>query len=158
MYISDKLLPHVNSLLLSVYQLATTKAKVVITHPGSELVAREAARAAGIQQDHILLLAGNISGASPISRLFVDDFITDGLRHLTSFTERRLKSGEAKTKLAFLSFSSGTTGKPKAVAIPHYAVISNVLQMAKFHRVGDPTYNVPHEMKRFRCGDVVAGG
>lgn len=37
-----------------------------------------------------------------------------------------LKQDEAKTRLAFLSFSSGTTGVPKAVMIPHYAVISNV--------------------------------
>ena len=30
-----------------------------------------------------------------------------------SFEERKLEPGEAKTKLAFLNFSSGTTGKPK---------------------------------------------
>ena len=44
------------------------------------------------------------------------------------------------------------------MAIPHYAVLSNVLQMATFNRVADPTYNVPWDKKRFRAGDVVAGG
>lgn len=75
-----------------------------------------------------------------------------------AYTERALRPGEGKTKLAFLSFSSGTTGKPKAVAIPHYALISNVLQMAKFHRLMDPTYEVPLEKRRFRVGDVALGG
>lgn len=37
-----------------------------------------------------------------------------------------LKPDEARTRLAFLSFSSGTTGVPKAVMIPHAAVIANV--------------------------------
>ena len=88
------------------------------------------------------------------------------------FVERHLKPGEGKTKLAFLSFSSGTTGNPKvtlsnicswfrrtltvmcvqAVAIPHYAPISNVLQTAAFWRFNDPT--VPFEERRCRDGDV----
>lgn len=88
----------------------------------------------------------------------MDDLIADGLRKVISYTERRLGPGEGKTKLAFLSFSSGTTGKPKAVAIPHHSVIANCLQMAKHARVGDETYNVPHHLKRHRMGDVVAGG
>ncbi|KAF8504116.1 phenylacetyl-CoA ligase [Gautieria morchelliformis] len=141
-----------------VYQLTTTRAKIIVTHPGSEAVAREAGRTAGIPQDHILILAGDVSAApSSFSRHSVDNHIADGLRDPQPFTERRLNSGEGKTKLAFLSFSSGTTGKPKAVAIPHYAVISNVLQMATFHRVADPTYTASQSMRRFQPGDVVAG-
>lgn len=37
---------------------------------------------------------------------------------------------DPKKKLAFLSFSSGTTGRPKAVEICHYSLIANVLQNA----------------------------
>lgn len=33
------------------------------------------------------------------------------------FVDRKLDSGEAKKKIAFLCFSSGTTGKPKVSAI-----------------------------------------
>jgi acyl-coenzyme A synthetase/AMP-(fatty) acid ligase len=45
--------------------------------------------------------------------MMVDDLIQNGLRSESNFVERKLQKGEAKTKVAFLSFSSGTTGKPK---------------------------------------------
>ncbi|KAF8586732.1 phenylacetyl-CoA ligase [Ramaria rubella] len=136
--------------------LTTTRAKLIITNPASEAVALEAARTAGITHDRIILLSGVAPNSSSDLSL-LDDLITVGLQRPPSFTERRLKPGEGKTKLAFLSFSSGTTGKPKAVAIPHYSVISNILQMATFHRVADTTYDVPRNMKRFRVDDVAGG-
>ncbi|KAF8586727.1 phenylacetyl-CoA ligase [Ramaria rubella] len=142
--------------MIPLYQLTTTRAKLIITNPASEAVALEAARTAGIAHDRIILLSGVAPDpSSGLSRL--DDLITVGLQRPPSFTERRLKPGEGKTKLALLSFSSGTTGKPKAVAIPHYSVISNIPQMATFHRVADPTYDVPRDMKRFRVDDVASG-
>ena len=51
----------------------------------------------------------------------------------------KLQRGEAHTKLAFLSFSSGTTGLPKGVCIQHYAPISNVLQHAPFNDIKNPS-------------------
>jgi 4-coumarate--CoA ligase len=42
------------------------------------------------------------------------ELIAYGLTHQPHFVERTLKPGEGKTKIAFLVFSSGTTGKPKA--------------------------------------------
>ena len=55
---------------------------------------------------------------------------------LTS-TRYKLKPGEGKTRIAFLSFSSGTTGLPKGVAIQHYAVTSNALQTMAHNKVGN---------------------
>ncbi|KAJ9478563.1 putative Oxalate--CoA ligase (putative) [Pseudozyma hubeiensis] len=52
-------------------------------------------------------------------------------------TRHKLKPGEGKTKIAFLSFSSGTTGLPKGVAIQHYAVTSNALQTMAHNKVGN---------------------
>jgi 4-coumarate--CoA ligase len=46
----------------------------------------------------------------------LEDLVEEG-QSLSPFIEPRLKSGEAKTKIAFLCFSSGTTGKPKALAL-----------------------------------------
>jgi 4-coumarate--CoA ligase len=67
-----------------------------------------------------------------------------------------LEKGEGRRKLAFLSFSSGTTGNPKAVAIPHHNVIANTLQTAHYSKANDPS--VPWEERRFREGDVSLGG
>ncbi|QRW06027.1 AMP binding enzyme [Ceratobasidium sp. AG-Ba] len=66
-----------------------------------------------------------------------------------------ISSRENKTKVAFYSFSSGTTGKPKAVAIPHHAVIANVIQNAAFVRLNDP--DLPSDLARYRRGDVNLG-
>lgn len=54
-----------------------------------------------------------------------------------SSTRHKLKPGEGKTKIAFLSFSSGTTGMPKGVAIQHHAVTSNALQTMAHNKVGN---------------------
>ncbi|KIJ39426.1 hypothetical protein M422DRAFT_210302 [Sphaerobolus stellatus SS14] len=139
-----------------VYQLKTTRAKVIISHPTSRDVAVEAARLSSIPESHIVYLPQ--TGAAPLEP-YLDDLISEGLQSKPSYVERKLNPGEAKTKLAFYSFSSGTTGKPKAVAIPHYALISNVLQMSKFEGVTDPAYQatVPREQQRFRPGDVAIG-
>ena len=130
-----------------VYQLATTKAKVLITHPSFQSVALSAARKAGISPSNILYL----SGTSPLEPS-VDSLIGTFLLQPPSYTEHKLNPGEGKTKIAFLSFSSGTTGKPKAVVLPHYTVIVNILMVAKHHRVAND------QCDRFRPGDVSAGG
>ena len=39
--------------------------------------------------------------------------IAEGARHTRTFVERRLRPGEARTKIALFCFSSGTTGRPK---------------------------------------------
>jgi acyl-coenzyme A synthetase/AMP-(fatty) acid ligase len=44
----------------------------------------------------------------------LEDLVQEG-QSLSPFIETKLRSGEAKTKIAFLCFSSGTTGKPKAL-------------------------------------------
>ena len=59
----------------------------------------------------------------------VSALVTAGLAKHTVFAERTLQPGEARTKIALLCFSSGTTGTPKAVAVPHFALLANVLQM-----------------------------
>lgn len=82
--------------------------------------------------------------------------VREGLARGPSFVERRLELGEAKTKLALLNFSSGTTGKPKAVAIPHYAVIANTIQMALHGKVNEDYTS--WEERRYRTGDVVYAG
>ncbi|KAG1765961.1 hypothetical protein EDD22DRAFT_978647 [Suillus occidentalis] len=116
-----------------VYQIDTVKAAVIITHPDSLNVALASAHAAGVPADRVILF--DVEGADTAQRLTVQALVSQGLASAPNFTERKLAPGEGKTKVAFLNFSSGTTGRPKAVAIPHYAPIANVIQLATHHKV-----------------------
>ena len=95
-----------------VHQLITARARVLVSHPDSLDTALSAARQSGIAADHIFLM-DELRAPNPIPFPTISDLAKEGLAKPTSFTERKLSPGESKTKLAFLSFSSGTTGKPK---------------------------------------------
>ncbi|KIJ62740.1 hypothetical protein HYDPIDRAFT_30328 [Hydnomerulius pinastri MD-312] len=133
------------------YQIQTTNAALVIAHPLSLSTALSAARAAGIPDNRVVVF-DEVPGSNYTT---VESLVQDGLKMDQCFVEPRLKPGEGLTKIAFLNFSSGTTGKPKAVAISHYAPITNVIQMAIHNKVN--TNYCAWENQRFRPGDVVAG-
>ncbi|KAI0649936.1 acetyl-CoA synthetase-like protein [Trametes meyenii] len=130
------------------YQLETTKARLVVVHPGNLSTAVEAARATRIPMERVVLF-DPVAGAQHLN---VQDLITQGLREPQRFQELRLKRGEAKDKLALLCFSSGTTGKPKAVMISHYSIITNLIQMGQYLRLTDNS--IPVEQLRYRPGSI----
>ena len=125
--------------------MTLSESRLLITHAASLPTAQVAAQSAGIPPERIVVL-GEMPSGSPLSN--VEDLIASGLARLPTFVERRLGPGEAKQKLAFLCFSSGTTGKPKAVAISHYSMIANNMQMRPF--IG--------KAPRYEPGDIVLGG
>ncbi|KAG2140241.1 uncharacterized protein EDB93DRAFT_1089978 [Suillus bovinus] len=94
-----------------VYQINTVKAVVIITHPDSLKVALSSAHAAGVSADCIVLF--DVEDADTAHKLTVQALVSQGLASAPNFTERKLAPGEGKTKVAFLKFSSGTTGRPK---------------------------------------------
>lgn len=93
------------------YQTQATDATLIITHPDSLGTAVSAARQAGIPESRVLVFDGAHGSTHPHAT--VDALIQEGLRMDPCFVERKLKPGEAKSKVAFLNFSSGTTGRPK---------------------------------------------
>nr|BAR45485.1 long chain acyl-CoA synthetase [Gelatoporia subvermispora] len=135
-----------------VHQLQLTKAKILLIHPACLPVALQAARIAKLSPSYMALIE---PANMEISLPTVPDLIADGLSRPPSFNERRLRPGEAKTKIAFLILSSGTTGKPKGVRLSHYAVIANTVQSA-VHMGLSPNY-ASDENNRFRAGDVMIG-
>ena len=81
-----------------------------MAHPGCFIAARAAAQKIGLTDDFLILLEKSnvpLSCSTPT----IEQLITFGSSESETFKPLLLKAGEAKTTLAFLSFSSGTTGK-----------------------------------------------
>ncbi|KAI9725422.1 MAG: hypothetical protein M1828_003272 [Chrysothrix sp. TS-e1954] len=109
------------------YALKTASAKFLATSPTSMDVAKKAAEAAGIPQRHIFLLEGSMPGYTSIKDLAALGKSYGPSGQTPAF---RVPSGKLnKDVCAFLSFSSGTTGLPKAVMISHQNVIAQSLQI-----------------------------
>ena len=90
-----------------------------MAHPTCFTTARAAGQKVGLTDDFLILLEKSnmsLSGSTPT----VEQLITFGSSKSETFKPLHLKAGEAKTTLAFLSFSSGTTGKSML-----YVVCSN---------------------------------
>lgn len=92
------------------YQLTKTKSKAIFTHLSVLSTALSAARKAGIPP-HRIAIFQTAQEIIPADQVSLDDLVSFGLSQSQNFAERRWSLGEAKTKIAFLSFSSGTTGR-----------------------------------------------
>lgn len=109
------------------YALKTAKAKFLMTLPSSMEIAVAAAKNAGVPQSNIFLLEGHVDGFTTMS-----DLLEIGKSHGSDGQSSAFKIPEGKQNkdvCGFLSFSSGTTGLPKAVMIAHQNVIAQCLQV-----------------------------
>ncbi|CAH0051033.1 unnamed protein product [Clonostachys solani] len=117
------------------HQLKSSGAKALITCTPLLSTALEASRSVGIPDENVFLF--DIPEAEPSSRFqhaTVEDLIVSG-SGLGEIDQLRWVGGQGARQTAFLCFSSGTSGLPKAVMISHCNVISNVLQHVTFDSV-----------------------
>lgn len=93
------------------YALRKADAKFLMTHPDSMEVAVKAAAKAGVKRENIFLLEGKLDGFRNIKEL-----VEEGRKLGEQVSYFRIPKGKTNFDVCgFLSFSSGTTGLPKAV-------------------------------------------
>lgn len=105
-----------------VYQLKDSGARVLVTHVSVLDNARKACAEVGIPESHILLLGKDRDPGRKFKHWTL-------VRNLEGTARYRTPKIAPKTDLAFLVYSSGTTGRPKGVRLTHHNMTSNIEQI-----------------------------
>lgn len=122
------------------YQINNTGTKTILVHPTLLQKAVEAGTRAGVPKERIFQFSDQFSSPK--------HGVLDWRNMLASEEEARTwkwdELGEdAKTTLATINYSSGTTGLPKGVCISHYNLIANVEQTIFIRDQDTPHVTVP---------------
>ncbi|KAI1114196.1 hypothetical protein F5Y14DRAFT_451375 [Nemania sp. NC0429] len=120
------------------HQLKSSGSKVLFTAPSLLDSALKATRASGIPDERVFLL--DVPGQVPDPRFkTLDDLIAEG-RSLPELEALRWTKGQGARQVAYLCYSSGTSGLPKAVMIAHRNIIANIMQI-RWHEDGSRRQN-----------------
>ncbi|KAM0413600.1 hypothetical protein ACHAPT_013624 [Fusarium lateritium] len=116
------------------HQLVSSGANALFTCVPLLDNALAAAKGAGIPQDRIFLLpVPGFEAKAPFKT--IDDLIAEG-RDAPELKPLNWVKGQGARQVAYLCYSSGTSGLPKAVQISHRNVIANIMQMTIQDGVG----------------------
>jgi len=111
------------------FQLKDSGAKVLVTQWDQISIARQAAKKVGIAEDHIILVGDKRDSEGRIKHF-------TSVRNTSGATRYRRPKIDPENDLAFLVYSSGTTGHPKGVMLCHRNIVANTLQISKAEESG----------------------
>ncbi|KAJ0356423.1 4-coumarate- ligase [Colletotrichum chrysophilum] len=115
------------------HQLRSSNAKAIFTCIPLLETALKAAKAVNIPNDRIFLLpVPGVDQKTPYAT--VEDLIQEG-KSLPELEPLKWVKGQGARQVAYLCYSSGTSGLPKAVMISHRNVIANVIQFRTYESV-----------------------
>ena len=115
------------------FQLKDCGARGLVTQKSVLSVAVEAAKRVGIPEDRIILM-GDERDESMKFKHFLS------IRNVAGTARFRRTKMNPKDDLAFLVYSSGTTGHPKGVMLTHENIVANIL-MLKVGEAGNLSWN-----------------
>ena len=104
------------------FQLKDSSAKALATHISCLQVAKAAAKLVGLLETRIILIGDQRDPEKKVKHF-------TGIRDIMGLNEYSRPSIDPKNDLAFLVYSSGTTGLPKGVMLTHTNIVSNILQL-----------------------------
>ncbi|PPJ58103.1 hypothetical protein CBER1_05278 [Cercospora berteroae] len=104
------------------YQLKDSGAKGLITQLAQLDQAKAAAKKVGIPEDRIALIGDEKDPAGRVKHF-------SSVRNISGTQRYRRAKIDADKDLAFLVYSSGTTGLPKGVMLSHRNIVANTLQV-----------------------------
>ncbi|KAM0543291.1 hypothetical protein ACHAPJ_012375 [Fusarium lateritium] len=116
------------------YQLRQSGSKIIFTCAPLLPKALEAAASVEIPQSRIFLLPLPGHDSKGFGHATVDDLIADG-KDCPPLDPVVWPAGQGARQVAYLCYSSGTSGLPKAVKISHHNVIANILQLCTFEDI-----------------------
>ncbi|KAL7944963.1 hypothetical protein V8C42DRAFT_353279 [Trichoderma barbatum] len=121
--------PAASALVLE-HQLRSSRATAIFTCSILAKTALQAARAVGIATERIFILpmADNIQDFQFTT---IEDLVREG-KILPEPDVKKWPRGQGARQVAYLCFSSGTSGLPKAVMVSHYNVIANIIQLSTY--------------------------
>ncbi|RDI79538.1 hypothetical protein Vi05172_g10361 [Venturia inaequalis] len=105
------------------FQLRDSKAKALVTQLPFLENAKKACKLAGIDQDFIALIGDQRDPEGRVKHW-------TSVRNISGATRYRRAKINPEKDLAFLVYSSGTTGLPKGVMLNHRNICSNITQLA----------------------------
>jgi 4-coumarate--CoA ligase len=121
------------------FQLKDAGAKALVTQKAFLTNAIQACKKAGVPEDRIILIGDERDETAQFKHF-------TNVRNTSGATRYRRAKVDPKKDLAFLVYSSGTTGHPKGVMLSHENIVSNVI-MGKVGEGGNLNWNGGREGK-----------